>query len=90
MYIRENDTLTYGKSLDYSLGFTGSEFKFDSGSEEKIYSLRAGIGYNKFIGNNSNLEYSLKSEIGLNYHEMERKISLSNGTYENKGIIFQE
>ncbi len=88
MYIRENDTLTYGKSLDYSLGFTGSEFKFDSGSEEKIYSLRAGIGYNQFIGNNSNLEYSFKSEIGLNYHEMERKISLSNGTYENKGDYF--
>ena len=49
MYIRENDTLTYGKALDYSLGFTGSDFKFDSGSEEKIYSLRAGIGYKQFI-----------------------------------------
>lgn len=87
--MKEKDFKTYGRSVDISLAFTETNFKFDYGSKEKVHSVQLGVGFENFITEN-NWKYSTRGEITLNRHNMKRKIHLSNGTYENKGQYWSE
>ena len=88
MYLKEKETLKYGTNFNYSLGILQSKFDFDQGSKEDITSLKAGIGYEQYLKQGSRFKYMTRGELGVNYHDMERKIYLSNGTYKNNGDYF--
>lgn len=70
-YMKEFDGLDrYG----YTLGFTGTEFKFDgSATEEDVYSLRGGIHRIKEYDNG--ITFTTRGDIGYNYHRMDRNIN---------------
>lgn len=85
MYLKEKETLKYGRNFNYSLGILQSKFDFDQGSKEDITSLKAGIGYEQYLKQGSRFKYMTRGEAGINYHDMERKIYLDNGTYKNNG-----
>lgn len=85
MVLKEQDHMKYGRSSNVSLGFTQTKFDFDYGSDETVYSLNLGVGFEEFIGESKNVKYLTRGEIGINHHETERKIHLSNGTYKNTG-----
>ncbi|MBP9477492.1 MAG: autotransporter-associated N-terminal domain-containing protein [Sebaldella sp.] len=88
MYLNEKEEFTYGKTLGYSLGFVQSKFDFDRGSKEDVSSLKAGIGYEQYLNKNSKFKFVTRGELGLNYHDTEREIVLSNGTYKNDADYF--
>ena len=88
MYLNEKEGFTYGKTLGYSLGFVQSKFDFDRGSKEDVSSLKAGIGYEQYLNKNSKFKFVTRGELGLNYHDTEREIVLSNGTYKNDADYF--
>lgn len=88
MYLKEKETLKYGTNFNYSLGILQSKFDFDQGSKEDITSLKAGIGYEQYLKQGSRFKYMTRGELGVNYHDMERKIYLSNRTYKNNGDYF--
>lgn len=71
--MKEYEGEVFGDKHGYTLGFTGSRFKFEesSGSKENIYSLRAGVHNVKDFGNK--LDLITKAHVGLNYHDTERK-----------------
>ncbi|MCI6152676.1 MAG: OmpA family protein [Fusobacterium perfoetens] len=70
-YMKEFDGLDrYG----YTLGFVGTEFKFDgSATEEDVYSLRGGIHRIKEYDNG--ITFTTRGDIGYNYHRMDRNIN---------------
>lgn len=80
LYMKEYEGTEFGNKHGYTLGFTGSKFKFkDRGSsEEKVYSLRVGTHNVKDFNNGLNL--LTRVEAGYNYHDTERKVA---GFYEN-------
>lgn len=82
MYMKEFEGLEYGNKYGYTFGFTGSKFEFEdaAGSEEKVYSLRAGAHNVKDFGNG--LDLLSKVEAGYNYHDTERKMAIPD-VYEN-------
>ncbi len=82
MYMKEFEGLEYGNKYGYTFGFTGSKFEFEdaAGSEEKVYSLRAGAHNVKDFGNG--LDMLSKVEAGYNYHDTERKMAIPD-VYEN-------
>ena len=88
MYLKENETLKYGTNTNYSLGILQSQFKFDQGSKEDVTSLKAGVGYEQYLSQGSNFKYLTRGELGVNYHNTERKIHLNNGTYKNDADFF--
>ena len=88
MYLKEKETLKYGTNFNYSLGILQSKFDFDQGSKEDITSLKAGIGYEQYLKQGSRFKFMTRGEVGVNYHDMERKIYLNNGTYKNNGDYF--
>ena len=85
MVLKEQDHMKYGRTSNWSVGFTQTKFDFDYGSDETVYSLNLGAGFEEFIGESKNIKYLTRGEIGINHHETERKIHLSNGTYKNTG-----
>ncbi|MCB8566755.1 hypothetical protein [Fusobacterium ulcerans] len=85
MILKEYDHMKYGRISNWSVGFTQTKFDFDPGSKETVYSLNAGVGFEDYIKDSKNLKYYTRGEISVNYHETDRKIHLSSGTYENTG-----
>lgn len=83
--LKEYDHLKYGRSSNWSIGFVQTKFDFDYGSDETVYSINLGAGFEDFIGESKKLKYITRGEIGINHHETDRKIHLSNGTYGNTG-----
>ena len=88
LYLNEKEGFTYGKALVYSLGFVQSRFDFDEGSKEDVSSIKAGVGYEQYLNKNSSFKIVTRGELGLNYHNTEREIELSNGTYKNDADYF--
>lgn len=88
MYLNEKEGYTYGKTLGYSIGFVQSKFDFDKGSKEDVSSIKAGLGYEQYLNKNSKFKFVTRGELGLNYHDTEREIKLSNGTYKNDADYF--
>ena len=85
MILKEYDHMKYGRVSNWSVGFTQTKFDFDPGSKETVYSLNAGVGFEDYIKDSKNLKYYTRGEISVNHHETDRKIHLSDGTYENTG-----
>jgi hypothetical protein len=83
MLLKEYDKKTYGRKLDWDLGFTQTKFDFDFGSKETVYSLDLGLSYEDYIGTSNHLKWISKGEIVVNRHELDRRIKLSNGIYTN-------
>ncbi|MDR3259679.1 MAG: hypothetical protein LBT51_08760 [Fusobacteriaceae bacterium] len=83
MLLKEYDKKRYGRKLDWNLGFTQTKFDFDFGSNETVYSLDLGLGYEDYIGASKNLKWITRGEIVINKHDLDRKIKLSNGVYTN-------
>jgi hypothetical protein len=85
MILKEYDHERFGRKTDWDIGFTYTKFDFDYGSEETVYSINIGAGYEDYIGNSKNLKWYTRIEADINRHETERKIHLSNGIYTNDG-----
>ena len=84
LYMKEKEGTEYGSKYGYTLGFAGSKFKFDDGgSEEDVYSLRAGVHNVKNLSDEHKVSLLSRVELGYNRHLAKRKIEL-NKTYENK------
>ena len=89
LYMHEKEGLKYGTKYGYTLGFTGSAFKFDddtagsSGSEEDIYSLRVGAHREQKLGT-SRFTWLTRGELAYNYHDTERDMQLGPDKYTNK------
>lgn len=80
-YMREYEENSLNRKYGFNLGFAVSKFDFDdSGSEEDVYSLRAGVHHVKWFENGVSL--TSKAEAGYNRHETDRKVNLGYGTYE--------
>ena len=88
MYLKEKETLKYGTNLNYSLGIMQTKFDFDQDSKEDVTSLKAGIGYEQYLTQGSRFKFMTRGELGVNYHDMERKMHLNTGTYKNNGDYF--
>ena len=88
MYLKEKETLKYGTNLNYSLGIMQTKFDFDQDSKEDVTSLKAGVGYEQYLTQGSRFKFMTRGELGVNYHDMERKIHLNTGTYKNNGDYF--
>ena len=89
LYMHEEETLTYGTKYGYTLGFAGSEFKFDddaagsSGSSEDVYSLRVGAHREQKLGK-TKFTWLTRGELAYNYHDTDRKMQLGPDNYDNK------
>lgn len=83
--LKEHEHSKYGRSSNWSIGFVQTKFDFDYGSKETVYSINLGAGFEDFIDGSNKLKYITRGEIGINHHETDRKIHLSNGTYGNTG-----
>ena len=89
MLIGEKDFITYGRSVNISLAFTETKFKFDYGSKERVHSAQIGVGFENYL-TDKDWKYSTRGEFTLNRHHTTRKIHLNNGLYENKGKYWSE
>uniref|UniRef100_UPI00261C3055 OmpA family protein n=1 Tax=Fusobacterium sp. TaxID=68766 RepID=UPI00261C3055 len=87
-YMREFEETKYDDKYGYTFGFTGSRFKFkDNGrSKENIYSLKAGVHNVKSF--NQDLDLLTKLDVGLNYHDMERKLAFGSANYKNDSDFY--
>ena len=83
MVMKEYDHRKFGRKSSWNIGFIQTKFNFDRGSDETVYSMNLGLGYEDFIGDNKKLKWMSKADLTINRHEMDRKIGLDNGTYEN-------
>ena len=89
LYMHEKEGLKYGTKYGYTLGFTGSTFKFDddtagsSGSEEDIYSLRVGAHREQKLGT-SKFTWLTRGELAYNYHDTERNMQIGPEKYDNE------
>ncbi len=89
LYMHEKEGLKYGTKYGYTLGFTGSAFKFDddtagsTGSEEDIYSLRIGAHREQKLGT-SRFTWLTRGELAYNYHDTERDMQLGPDRYKNE------
>ncbi len=82
LYMDETEGSTYGATQGYTLGFSVANFDFDDeGSEEDVYSLRAGI-HKVTPFNNNDLSLLTRLGIGFNRHETTRAMRLDK-KYEN-------
>ena len=85
LYMKEKEGTTYGNKYGYTLGFTGSKFKFDDGgSKEDVYSLRAGVHKVTNLSDEYKLSWLTRVELGYNRHLAKRKLNLHE-TFENEG-----
>ncbi|MGY0394365.1 autotransporter domain-containing protein, partial [Fusobacterium sp. SYSU M8A802] len=82
-YMKEFEDVNYDNKYGYTFGFTGSKFKFrDNGrSKENIYSLKGGVHNVKSF--NKDLDLLTKLDVGLNYHDMTRKLAFGPVSYKN-------
>ncbi|WP_349763823.1 OmpA family protein [Fusobacterium sp. SYSU M8D902] len=82
-YMKEFEDVNYDNKYGYTFGFTGSRFKFrDNGrSKENIYSLKGGVHNVKSF--NKDLDLLTKLDVGLNYHDMTRKLAFGPVSYKN-------
>jgi hypothetical protein len=85
MLMKEYDHRRYGRKSSWNLGYAYTNFDFDFGSQEKVHSLTAGLGYEDFVGESRRLKYHGRLELTANRHSMDRKIHLSNGTWSDEG-----
>ena len=89
LYMHEKDGLKYGTKYGYTLGFAGSEFKFDddmagsSGSKEDIYSFKVGAHREQKLGT-SKFTWLTRGELAYNYHDTERNMQIGPEKYDNK------
>lgn len=81
-YMREYEKADTGIKYGADFGFAVSKFEFDdSGSEEDVYSLRAGV--HRVQSFNNDITLTSRVELGYNRHETERKMNLGSSA----GII---
>ncbi|MGF6906523.1 autotransporter-associated N-terminal domain-containing protein [Fusobacterium sp. PH5-44] len=85
MLLQEYDHRKVGRKSNWSVGFAQTKFDFDNDSEETVYSINLGVGYEDYIGDSTNLKWHSRAEVSINHHDMDRKIHLNNGTYTNNG-----
>ncbi|WP_300357949.1 OmpA family protein, partial [Fusobacterium sp.] len=87
-YMKEFEEINYDNKYGYTFGFTGSKFKFkdNGGSKENIYSLKGGVHNVKSF--NKDLDLLTKLDIGLNYHDMTRKLAFGPVSYKNDSDFY--
>ncbi|MDR1835280.1 MAG: autotransporter outer membrane beta-barrel domain-containing protein, partial [Fusobacteriaceae bacterium] len=71
---------------DFAFGVTN--FDFDFGSKEKIYTLEGGAGYSRPLDKNNRIQWHVQGTASVNRHETTRKIELGGVAYHNQGDYY--
>lgn len=81
-YMKQYQTSEGKNRYGWQAGFTVADFDFDdSGSEEKVYSLRGGV-HNVHTFENEAVLLS-KAELGYNRHDVDRRVDFGANSYED-------
>lgn len=94
LYMYERDRDTSGNKYGITLGFAGSKFDFkDGGSEENVYSLRAGAHLSKNLSDIYRINWLSRVDLGYNRHNADRKLNLhrdyeDHGDYNSMSVAF--
>lgn len=85
LYMKEYDERNLGRRYGYTLGITGAKFDFkDGGSEENVYSLRAGAHLYRMLNDAHRVDWITRIDLGYNRHNADRKLNLHQN-YEDHG-----